>query len=609
MATAVGNDHATLLDRPPRAALEVDLATGPASSFAGLRRLIAALGEVGASFGDLADRYPTEWAHLTRPGDDTRAALADLALPASERRLHRESEQTFRVLSVAAAAVCRGSQDLGKPVVLRGVGCTDLASLRGVVRAREYAAATGVGRLSVPAADAVRVWRPLAEAADTREERARSLRALGIEVRPAGLQVMPGSAPTPADRAGDARLFAVVMDRSADPVERLGAALAYCRAAFYSTNWEGMAAVAAVTLPLAARLTPPELKRLVAAGSGPDARLGIEADDQAIEFEPALLRLPGDVRAYLQKILGIQASLRGRHDEALGWFRQMRRLTGSVSGELRAQSHLYAALTLTKRQHRIADAVAELEAGFDVARPRHGEPVSMRRERGWLHNLRGLTYFGAGGLLPALEQERQALTCVEGLTDPSSVHLRVNLVSNVSVLQETAGKPMQALRTWNRFRQEFPGADARFAKHHAYRAGALLVQAGEVDAGLGRVTESLHWCVRTADDFHEFEIRAELGTLALVRERRAEAVEHFAAASRAGSRLGDPYRMALAAVGSAAAAGGSTDVGTAACARHSTTQLDRAAALLAGCGAGADPVSLLPRLRTKLNRPFDMINI
>jgi tetratricopeptide (TPR) repeat protein len=594
-----------------------------------MRRLVRALAGAGADFGGLPARYPVEWGTLTEPGPGNASALADLALSASERRLLRESEQTHRVLSVAASAVCRGAESLDMPVLLRGLGQTDLPSLRGLVRVAEYGSATGLGRLCVAPSDARQVAEPGDPAADTRAERARCLTAMGVEVVAGDLQpVRAGSAAGSVDGsvdgaadelAGESTLFVRALDDDTAPAERMAAALAYSRASFYASNWEGMALVAATCLPVAAVLTSHDVDRLAQSCVGGGLpRLGADPGelpgpgDQAIEFEPALLRHPGDLTAYLLKVLGVQASFRGFHEQALRFFRAMRDAPGPLAAETVAQSHLYAALTLAKRQHRLPEAVVEVDAGLEAVAERSGEPASVRRERGWLHNLRGLTLFREGRYLAAMEQARTALACVEGDLDAGADQLRVNLVSNISVLQETAGSFDQALQTWHRFR--VVGAvgadeDAKFVKHHAYRCGGLRIAAGDVDGGLPELVDSLQRCVQAADDFHEYEIAAELGTLMLGRQERTAASGYFEQAGLAATRLGDPYRMAVAAVGRAGAAGQPLGEHTAALARASRTQTSRAAALLDGCRDGVDVQTLLPAPRTRLNRPFDLVNV
>lgn len=583
------------VDRPVTSAVEADLASGPASAFAGLRRALESLRAAGAGFGALPERYPAEWAVLAGE-QHAMARLAGVALSASERRLHRESEQAFRVLAVAGMALCRAMSDLDTPLLLRGLGRTDLASLQGLVRAAECCAATGQGRLFATLADAGEIEPMTVPAVDFRAERARYLRMLGLNVEPGDLRPVTGKLAA----AGTEGSFEVALNPEVPPRARIAAALDHSRRAFYAGDWEGMAIVSAACLPAAGQLSGDDIARLAEA----DSVAAAGEDNHAIEFEPAQLRHRDDVRGYLLKVLGIQAAFRGRHDDAILYFRAIREADGPISAEIRAQSHLYSALTLTKRQQRLAEAVAELEAGFAVVPPRPAEPESLRRERGWLHNLRGLTLFAEHDMAAALEQEKAALGCIDGLADASSVHLRVNLVSNISVLQESAGKVEQAHATWERFRDTVFERDAKFTKHHAYRAGGLRVKAGDETGGAAELADSLRSCVELADDFHECEISIELGTLWLGRGATEAAAEYFEQGAAAAARLGDPYRMALAQVAMAAAAGRPTAAAAPGSASACLVQRERLQALIDGCQR-ADEV--LPRPRTKLNRPFDLV--
>ena len=196
------------VDQPTAAAVEADLATGPASAFAGLRRALGSLREAGADFGALPERYPAEWSVLTGDEGQAMARLAGLALSASERRLHRESEQTFRVLAVAALALCRGTSDLDTPLLLRGLGRTDLVSLQGLIRAAECSAATGQGRFLATVADAIEVEPVTVPAADFRAERSRYLRLLGLDIEPDGFRT--GAAWSVTRPAGDTRIAEAV---------------------------------------------------------------------------------------------------------------------------------------------------------------------------------------------------------------------------------------------------------------------------------------------------------------------------------------------------------------------------------------------------------------
>jgi len=586
--------------RRPEPVIEIDISAGPSAGFSGLRRALSTLADAGATFGDLPERYPGEW-EVIGPGPALPTKLDAIAIPASERRLHRESEYVFRVAVVGAKALSQGSGSLGRPVLVSGAGQTDLPSLRGLFRAAEYQRATGAGTLIVPPEDAVRIAPFAAGPADFREERARCLRLLGIPVTSGDLVTVAVAGAGVAPRNLEGALFGMALDPGAAPRDRIRAALEHGQAAFATGNWEAAAIVASRNLAAASRIGPRDVTAIA------DTLTSDKV--QSFELEPAIFGSAADIRAQLLKVLGIQATFRELHDEAVGFFRAMRDTDDRLAPELRAQSHLYSALTLTKRKGSIGEAVAELDAGFAALAGVTDTP-SVRRERGWLHNLRGLTHVTGRDLAAAMEEEKAALRCLDGLADPSSVHLKVNLISNVSVLQEKARKFDQALRTWERFLGTAPSPDHRFAKHHRYRAGGLCLTTGNSDAGQARLASSLSSCRALADDFHEYEISAELGSLTLELRRPAQAAEHFQAASDAAGRLGDPFRMAQARAGLALATGSRPDQATGTLALRSATNAVRAATLADAVrrGSADDIRKALPAVRTKLNRPFDLVN-
>ncbi|MGW7364406.1 hypothetical protein ACWGI8_13505 [Streptomyces sp. NPDC054841] len=585
-------------------AVRVDVNTGPAASFTGLRESLHALRAEGADFGDLAARHPAEWAELfpaeAAPGT---TPLEEIALAPSERRLHRESEQVYRVLSVAAAALCAGTAQLGRPLLVSGIGGTDLSSLRGFMRAVEHArVAEGAGiLLHTPTS----VRTPLGRYADYRGERVRCLRRMGLPVTEDDLVVELGTDGdarfVPVSEEGELHLRA--RDGESSSVDRVAAALAYCRRAFFSANWEGMAAVADEAIGLLSGIPESRVAELLAKAEREEELV------HAIEFETAILRGTADVRGFLLKVIGIQAGFRGDQETAVACFRAIREDADGLSPEIRAQSHLYTALTLSKRKQRLAEAVAEVEQGFEVVRERPDEAESVRRERGWLHNLRGLTLFSERRLKAAFEHEKQALACMAGLTDASAAHLRINLYSNISVLQEKAGKHTSALATWEKFKQATGSSNAGFVKHHAYRSAGLRLLVGEREAALEDLDTTLVNAAGLGDLFHESEVRLELGTLHATAGDTEAATEQYGRAESAARLLGDPYRIALAMAGQTMTSGSQTSAGAvAATAALSLTRPGDADALAKTVAEGGELIGLLPRPRTKLNRPFDLIN-
>lgn len=585
------------------APITISFTTHPGAPLAALKGAIATLRDAGASFGELPTRYATEWAALGQHPEAEQVALHEVALTASERRLHRESEQLFRMLCVAARALCLGAQELERPLRIDHVGSADLPSLRGMMRAVEHARV--MPRVEFVWHEPGRIRAPLSEAADYRLERLAYLRRLGIDLADAA-HARVELAPRPATAGDDEEglLLDSALDGKGDAADTLAAALAYSRRAFFSCNWEGMAAVADAAVPILDGHRGVNIEDVLTKAT--------EHDDHqvdAIEFEPGILRTPADLRAFLFKVLGVQATFRGRQADASDYFRRMRERSDGLSPELRAQSHLYTALTMTKRLDQLHSAVSELEQGFDAVTG-DDAPPSVRRERGWLHNLRGLTYFKQKELIAALRHEKAALACIEGLHDASSVHLRVNVLSNLSVLQEAGGRISESRKTWSRFAALAGTSNDSFVKHHAYRHGGLSLRAGERDEALAALSESLRRARLQADDFHEFELLVESAHIHATGMDSTEAASLYGQAREPARRLGDPYRILVATTGHDACRGSRPDQERAAQLASASTSHARQAATIASAVHSplGQLLAVLPAPRTKLNRPFDLIN-
>ncbi|MCX4515755.1 hypothetical protein OHA27_36960 [Streptomyces sp. NBC_01619] len=537
-----------------------------------------------------------------REAAPTTAPLEEIALAPSERRLYRESEQVYRVLSVASAALCSGTLQLGRPLLVSGIGGTDLSSLRGFMRAVEHARVVEGAELLLHAPTSVR--RPVGGHADYQGERVRCLRRMGLSVTEddlvRDLSTCAEERFVPLSEEGE--LYLRARDDESSCVDRVAAALAYCRRAFFSANWEGMAIVADEALGLLARISKSSVPHLLAKAQR------VQDSVHADEFETAILRGVADVRGLLLKVLGIQASFRGDANMAIACFRAMRDAPG-LSPEIRAQSHFYSALALSQRKQWLAGAVAEVEHGFDAVREKPNEAGSVRRERGWLHNLRGLTLFSERRLAAAFEHEKQALACTNGLTDAGTARLRINLYSNISVLYEKAGKHTLALAAWEKFKEATGSSNAGFVKHHAYRSAGLRLLTGEWDAVLEDLDTTLAHAARAGDSFHETEVRLELGALHATAGDAEDATDQYRRAENAARLLGDPYRIALAQAGQVMLSGSvAVSRSAAATAALSLSRPGDADVLARAVTEGCELAGLLPRPRTKLNRPFDLIN-
>ncbi len=604
-------------DGPP--AVEVDIGTRLPVAFNGLRAVITALDAYApAALAGVAEGRRPEWEWLF-PGTFPQAPLlADLAGTPSERRLHAESEQVFRVLDTAAEAITAALLETGRPLLLRGAARSDVVTLRALPRIAERLAlaapAPGV-RLTV--ADAA-----LPDAAvdpGRASERARAVRArtlgalrdrLGARVMDAASHPAPHAADLPAGFAGSAapavehrHLDLALRPAAADPPERTAAAaLLAVRSCFFSANHEG-AILAAEALPVLLDAHPDLDTDRVAAhfadldpGDGTPA-IGITAD---------VAESAAHLRALAYRCLGVVRALTGDLDGAREEFATA--LGHAPDPVSQARVLLLRALLAVKRSGTLPAGIADIERGL-AALAAVDTPVSAV-EQAWLRNVRALAHVRAKEFPQAMAQEKQAVALIAKLHSADATHLKINLISNISVLQEMAGRHDTAARTWEQFVRISSGWGDSFFKHHAYRAAGLHYRAGRHEEALAGFTAAHDLARKLGDHLHQQIIGTEIGGLLLDLGRSDEAAGWYESAEAAATVLADPYAIALARAGRAAATGRPPGPDVAATAARSLMYAAEAAALTAALGEGGDAVAAaLPRPRTKLNRPFQLVNL
>ena len=484
-----------------------------------------------------------------------------------------------------------------------GAGECDLVSLRALMRAAEWGRLEGLeGLIQL---EGFRVRRPHYAALFETRRRAflDSLRAR-MRLPDAGEGVGPvsGRALEPAvDLEG--RALALVVDDTASLEQRIAAAVLAVRSCFFTTNYEGALLAAERGLAL-----------LDAAGGGLSAARVADAWDAldtgpgtaAIEIDRDSLGGAGELRLLFERGMGVVHVFTGQHDEAMEAFG--RGLECEAPPERRAHLHMFRALTLTKRMAQLPAARAEVEAGVALLGGRES-PLCLLHEA-WLRNVYALTWFLEKNFPQALVQEKRAMRCVGDLHDASATHLKINLISNASYLQESAKNHGDAIAIWRRFEKISESWGPSFAKHHRYRLAALQWAHGEREEAVRHYTEAYTCAGTLGDPLHQQVIAADLG-LHLLDTQPAESAVWFSRAAEHARTIGDPLRLAQSLAGGQLAQGGQEWGDALRCAQASTTTpaetepLRRALEL----GDAAAVRQALPRARSKLNRPFDAVNL
>lgn len=591
----------------------VVLPSAPLMGLDTARLIIRAIGRVDPALVDeAARRRPAEWNILFRGSFPDAEPLSAFASSCSERRLHAESEQVMRVLDVVALLVARLAADRPVELVIGGAARIDLPSLRGLLRIAERGRAGGVG------VDVVLSGIRPGEVSDPRppgeDPGAAKIRSIVWEAfwrRCAECGEPPVS--TAGAAAGDAipdtelpasfeRDFSRQAWAGVTAEERLAGALLAMRAAFFSTSYDGgFTATGHALRELTGRhLDMARVREFLREAPRTDdpGSIGIGPDD-VIDADA--------VRSLVHRYRGMTCALILDYRTALAEFDAA--VAASEIPWVRARARLLRALLAIKRTGDVDAGMRDATEGLgELSGGGGGDPV-IAVEAAWLHNVRALGHVQRRDLSAARSDERAAVRLAGRLFTTDATHLKVNLVSNLSVLAEYSADLEGALAIWRRFTAYSAAWSDAFAKHHAYREGGLHAKAGRVKEAELLLAKSHDHAVATGDLFYGAAIALEIGALLLDHGDRRAASRWYATATRHAAEFGDPYSQSVAEAGASICSGGLSTEQAARLAARATATIGYpdAARRFASALVSDDPAvvaSLLPRVRTKLNRPF-----
>jgi tetratricopeptide (TPR) repeat protein len=305
----------------------------------------------------------------------------------------------------------------------------------------------------------------------------------------------------------------------------------------------------------------------------------------AKERDPSTGKIGRAVAAW--QMLGLSHAYLERYDDAAAAFAQVLRL--SPNPRLRAQACYFAGLVRAKRQgdfqlgsRWFSTGLKELVGLLDV---------DARLERGWLLNGCAFVAWMRGDRATAHSLITQAVENIRPIANLQLQNLEVNLINNLSVLQESDGDVLRALTTWRQIRYvaDLPGRAA--AKAYHYREAWLLMQAGATDEAAAAYQLAYDAASEGRDLFHMNLVARAAGFMAYERNRLSEARRWFEKSQQALDDDGDGWHLVEAlvslAIVSIAADGGSLAIAL----------LDRGVRLAARVGRS----EMIPPLRRALS--------
>ncbi len=595
----------------PAGALTIDVGADVPVALSGLREVARALVTLVPALRDRRSvANAAEWNVLFPDEVIEGRSLFEVADAPNQRRLFRESEQTFRVLTFAAHLIVDGARAIGRPLVLANVGACDLVSVRGLMHAVQCS------RIDGPAVDLVLAgFRSRAAHASRRFQPTRDEHMARARRRMGAVDGASTSAGVAVDRAPRATLEGTYLRTTLDagaPIERrLAAALLTIRACFFSTNHEGamLAAETGLALLDGAATGSVSIDALLAAW---DAQDDARFDIPMLELDRSSLVDTAHVRAQLLIHAGVIQVFTGDVHGAVATFGQA--LECDIRPTLASDVRLYRALVATKMLGDPAAARVEIEHGLAALRGR--TDPDARTSEAWLHNLLALTHFQERDLDLAQREEELSLACIDHAPGPSAAHLKTNLVSNFSVVYEARGDLATATRVWSSFaslnaKLRSDAADKVFLN----RLGALQREAGETEAALASYGGAFAKAEATGDRFHAEIIASAIARLHLERGAAGdgdEAARWYRTAAGHARYCGDCLATARDLAGEAIARGATPDFAEARTILEGDSTYERESASLRAALASGDAAVVLrelPRSKSKLSRPFALVNL
>ena len=596
------------LEKIPEGSIEIEIGTSMPVAYTALKTVLSALKDVEPNaVKQAASKHPTEWNRLFPGTFDNVPELESIALSPSERRLHRESEQVFQVLNSGAEVILEAVRALGRPVVFTNAGAADIVSLRALMRAVEWLNLEEVEGLflfgnwdashqfSGPLFTSKR--KALLETIRTR---------MGAEVKEGGGKAEPCDRDVPSEEFEE-RWLRIALDEKEKLEKRVAAAVLTIRACFYTTNYEASFLAADQGLKLLDQCGPDfSQDKVLHYFEALDDEKAV--DTQAIEIDEFCLQGFLETRAFFWRIIGVIHALVNEPELALEAFSKP--LGTGISPEHEAQVRMYRALSLSKRLGKIPDAIAEAEAGLACLKDLPGERAML--ETGWIRNVYALCFFMSGRHQSAFQQEKLALAAVGKHQGSQATHLKINLISNISVLLETGKRFPDSIKAWDRFHVFGDHWGDCFTMHHNYRGAGLRFKAGAVEDATKGYQVAFDTAVHLGTDYYQQAIASNMGRLHLDRGSSSEAANWYEKAIANAKKTGDPYRLAEGLVGLGLATSQKFPHPKAqAILKKSTTYVSQAQKMSAALDQSdrAGLMQMLPGPRTKLNQPFELVNL
>lgn len=192
----------------------------------------------------------------------------------------------------------------------------------------------------------------------------------------------------------------------------------------------------------------------------------------------------------------------------------------------KVELQLYIGLLYTKRLKKPLLGRSIINEALQSLEGLSGSAVEV--ERTWLHNLKALTYVEVKDLNEAYINCRKGLDFIKnGDGSENAIHIKINLISNITVLYEYKKRVDLALKIWMKFDHFIKTSSPIFAKHYLYRKAGLLYKLQKLSQASHALKESYNIAKRMNDYFHMDIIARSLGAIYYDQANYFEATKWF----------------------------------------------------------------------------------
>lgn len=487
--------------------------------------------------------------------------LAQIGLTPSERRSHRESEQLFRMINgfcdllICAQRTCPSFNKAPLVIWWEDLHLADRPTLLTFRRLNHWVTQSGAPILLVGTFCPVESHTKVSTSDDTaqylnwqalhhqmvNEVRSQLFAEEIVISNTPGLStfhLLPDGEETVTNGVSDhslneaqATLLASHFLQRQDIVKGTAYALQAMRLAVFNLNLEGVLFLSHQVLAL---LTPDDFdieefkqvwKTLTAGEHYAALEFSVSSD----------IKHTDDILIAIWKAVALVHTFASEHQKSVECYQ--RALVLARTPTMQAQLYMYLGLITGKRLYKIEEARAYLNKGLALVEGMDGAEAAL--EYSWLLNVSALMAFQTKEYRNAMSMVQKGLSNIKAYHESEVTHLKVNLISNISVLLESTRQFDQALKTWHFFQDFLGTANEIFAKHYYFREGGLLLKMNNLTETISCYEQSYEQAKAVHDKFHMKVIASACGYVCYHLGKMDEAYQWYAKSAQMGEEIGD----------------------------------------------------------------------